>query len=112
MYAFSSSGPCMTLLLSKAADSPDVGDGTIDYFRDLIGPKDVNIAKEEAPTRLSVQRICSAKSMCHSAYMHRFQSFQSAVHTLIKLYMELTLWCLLITLFKLNYMTCVSRNLY
>ena len=48
---FFSSGPCMTLLLSKAADSPDVGDGTIEYFRDLIGPKDVNIAKEEAPTR-------------------------------------------------------------
>ena len=45
------SGPCMTLLLSKATDSPDVGDGTIEYFRDLIGPKDVNIAKEEAPTR-------------------------------------------------------------
>lgn len=41
----------MTLLLSKATDSPDVGDGTIEYFRDLIGPKDVNIAKEEAPTR-------------------------------------------------------------
>ena len=48
---FFSSGPCMTLLLSKAGDSPDVGDGTIEYFRDLIGPKDVNIAKEEAPTR-------------------------------------------------------------
>lgn len=48
---FFSSGPCMTLLLSKAGDSPDVADGTIDYFRDLIGPKDVNIAKEEAPTR-------------------------------------------------------------
>lgn len=40
----------MTLLLSKVGDSP-AGDGTIDYFRDLIGPKDVNIAKEEAPTR-------------------------------------------------------------
>ena len=47
----------MTLLLSKATDSPDVGDGTIEYFRDLIGPKDVNIAKEEAPTRLSVQYV-------------------------------------------------------
>lgn len=45
------SGPCMTLLLSRAGDTPDVGDQTIEYFRDLIGPKDVNIAKEEAPTR-------------------------------------------------------------
>lgn len=40
----------MTLLLSKGGDS-DIGDGTIEYFRDLIGPNDVNIAKEEAPTR-------------------------------------------------------------
>ena len=45
------SGPCMTLLLSKAGDSPDAGEGTIEYFRDLIGPKDVNVAKEQAPTR-------------------------------------------------------------
>ena len=51
MFFVFPSGPCMTLLLSKATDSPDVGDGTIEYFRDLIGPKDVNIAKEEAPTR-------------------------------------------------------------
>lgn len=41
----------MTLVLSKAGDSPEAGDDAIDYFRDLIGPKDVNIAKEEAPTR-------------------------------------------------------------
>ena len=41
----------MTLLLSKAGDSPDAGEGTIEYFRDLIGPKDVNVAKEQAPTR-------------------------------------------------------------
>lgn len=41
----------MTLLLSKAGESTDAGEGTIDYFRDLIGPKDVNIAKEEAPNR-------------------------------------------------------------
>lgn len=43
----------MTLVLSKAGDLPDAGEGIIDYFRDLIGPKDVNIAKEEAPTRWS-----------------------------------------------------------
>lgn len=50
------SGPCMTLVLSKA-DEANAGQGTIDYFRDLIGPKDVNIAKEEAPARyvLTVQ---------------------------------------------------------
>ena len=48
---FFSSGPCMTLLLSKAGDTPDAADSAIDYFRDLIGPKDVNIAKEEAPAR-------------------------------------------------------------
>ena len=50
------SGPCMTLVLSKA-DEANAGEGTIDYFRDLIGPKDVNIAKEEAPARyvLTVQ---------------------------------------------------------
>ena len=40
----------MTLVLSKA-DEANAGEGTIDYFRDLIGPKDVNIAKEEAPAR-------------------------------------------------------------
>ena len=48
---FFPSGPCMTLLLSKAGDAPDAADSAIDYFRDLIGPKDVNIAKEEAPAR-------------------------------------------------------------
>ena len=51
VYCFHFSGPCMTLLLSKASNTPDTGDGTIEYFRDLIGPKDVNIAKEEAPAR-------------------------------------------------------------
>ena len=51
VYVFLS-GPCMTLVLSKAEQSLDAGDdGTIDYFRDLIGPKDVNIAKEKAPNR-------------------------------------------------------------
>ena len=48
------SGPCMTLLLSKAGDSPEAGEGAVDYFRDLIGPKDINIAKEEAPTRSGI----------------------------------------------------------
>ena len=41
----------MTLVLSKAGDTPDAIEGVIESFRDLIGPKDVNIAKEEAPER-------------------------------------------------------------
>ena len=39
----------MTLLLSKKGDG--VGYGVIPEFRDLLGPKDVNQAKEEAPER-------------------------------------------------------------
>lgn len=41
------SGPCMTLIISKGG----TGEGVIPQFRDLIGPKDVNKAKEEAPER-------------------------------------------------------------
>ena len=41
------SGPCMTLIISKDG----TGEGVIPQFRDLIGPKDVNKAKEEAPER-------------------------------------------------------------
>lgn len=54
----------MTLLLSKAGESADAGEGTIDYFRDLIGPKDVNIAKEEAPNRWSelLTMLCKSQS--------------------------------------------------
>ncbi|KAJ7372866.1 Thioredoxin domain-containing protein 3 [Desmophyllum pertusum] len=71
LVEFMSSGPCMTLLLSKAGDSPDVSDGTIEYFRDLIGPKDVNIAKEEAPTSLralyGTDTVMNAVHACDSA---------------------------------------------
>jgi len=42
-----SSGPCMTLVLSKG----DTGEGVVDQFRELMGPADVDIAKQEAPTR-------------------------------------------------------------
>lgn len=45
------SGPSITLVVSKAGESLDTSEGTIEQFRDLIGPKDVNIAKEEAPNR-------------------------------------------------------------
>ncbi|KAK2560505.1 Thioredoxin domain-containing protein 3-like protein [Acropora cervicornis] len=64
-------GPCMTLLLSKAGDAPDAADSAIDYFRDLIGPKDVNIAKEEAPASLralyGTDTVMNAVHGCDSA---------------------------------------------
>lgn len=41
------SGPCMTLVLSKG----DTGEGVVDEIRNMIGPKDVEQAKEEAPER-------------------------------------------------------------
>lgn len=46
-FYYLSSGPCMTLIISKEG----AGEGIIPEFRDLIGPKDVNVAKEEAPNR-------------------------------------------------------------
>ena len=49
-----SSGPCMTLIISKAGDTPATG--VIPEFRNLIGPTDVNVAKEEAPERYVVYR--------------------------------------------------------
>ncbi|XP_020893204.1 thioredoxin domain-containing protein 3 homolog isoform X2 [Exaiptasia diaphana] len=52
LIEFMSSGPLMTLALSKAGDTPEAVEGVIDSFRELIGPKDVNIAKEEAPESL------------------------------------------------------------
>ena len=41
------SGPCMTLVLTKG----DTGEGVVEEIRDLIGPKDVEQAKELAPER-------------------------------------------------------------
>lgn len=41
------SGPCMTLVLTKG----DTGEGVVDEIRNLIGPKDVEEAKEKAPER-------------------------------------------------------------
>ena len=43
------SDPVLTLVLSKKGEDP--GYGLIPELRDLIGPKDVNQAKEEAPAR-------------------------------------------------------------
>ena len=44
-----SSGPVLTLVLSKRGE--EAGYGLIPEIRDLIGPTDVNLAKEEAPER-------------------------------------------------------------
>lgn len=37
----------MTLVLSKG----DTGEGVIDEFRELMGPADVELAKQDAPDR-------------------------------------------------------------
>lgn len=45
LVEFMCSGPCMTLVLTKG----DTGEGVVEEIRDLIGPKDVEQAKELAP---------------------------------------------------------------
>ena len=45
--SFAGSGPCMTLVLTKG----DTGEGVVEEIRDLIGPPDVELAKQEAPDR-------------------------------------------------------------
>jgi len=39
----------MTLVVTRPGD--DIGEGLLPEFRKLIGPLDVNMAKEEAPER-------------------------------------------------------------
>ena len=46
MYTHSS-GPCMTLVLTKG----DTGEGVVSDIRNFIGPPDVEKAKEESPER-------------------------------------------------------------
>ena len=41
------SGPCVALVLTKG----DTGEGVMEEIRELVGPKDVEVAKEEAPER-------------------------------------------------------------
>ena len=41
------SGPCVTLILTKG----DTGEGVVEEIRELVGPKDVELAKECAPER-------------------------------------------------------------
>ena len=50
-YLFLHSGPSVALVLCKAGDSLEAGEGAVEQFRNLLGPKDVNTAKEEAPNR-------------------------------------------------------------
>eukprot|EP00794_Sanderia_malayensis_P017266 gene17266-18990_t len=65
---FMSSGPVLSLVLSKKGD--DAGYGLIPELRDMIGPTDVNIAKEEAPDSIRAQygtdSIMNAVHACDS----------------------------------------------
>jgi len=53
LIEFMSSGPVLTLVISKRGDDP--GYGLIPEVRNLIGPKDINLAKEEAPNSIRAQ---------------------------------------------------------
>ena len=44
------SGPCMTLVLTRGGS----GEGVVEDIRKLLGPKDVEQAKEEVPDRWAV----------------------------------------------------------
>jgi len=52
------SGPCVTLILTKG----DTGEGVVEEIRDLVGPKDVTLAKEEAPERCGFIQSMSIQS--------------------------------------------------
>lgn len=56
-----SSGPCMTLVLTKG----ETGEGVLEDLRTTIGPTDVEKAKEEAPERCVYVRM-------YACYCHRF----------------------------------------
>jgi nucleoside diphosphate kinase len=51
LIEFMSSGPCMTLVLSKG----DTGEGVIEELREYMGPPDVEQAKEKSPECLRAQ---------------------------------------------------------
>lgn len=51
LIEFMSSGPCMTLVLSKG----DTGEGVVEELRELIGPTDTELAKQAAPDSLRAQ---------------------------------------------------------
>ena len=50
---FMSSGPSVVLVLTKGA----TGEGIIDEWRDMLGPANVEEAKENAPDRLDRETI-------------------------------------------------------
>ncbi len=58
------SGPCMTLVLTKG----DTGEGVLEDLRAVIGPKDVELAKTEAPERYTrvilIHVIIKCSSVC------------------------------------------------
>ncbi|CAB3983118.1 thioredoxin domain-containing 3 homolog isoform X4 [Paramuricea clavata] len=74
LVEFMSSGPCMTLIISKGG----TGEGVIPQFRDLIGPKDVNQAKEEAPT--SIRAVYGTSSVMNA--IHACDTSESAAREL------------------------------
>ncbi|XP_028393484.1 thioredoxin domain-containing protein 3 homolog isoform X2 [Dendronephthya gigantea] len=74
LVEFMSSGPCMTLIISKEG----AGEGIIPQFRDLIGPKDVNIAKEEAPN--SIRAVYGTSSVMNA--IHACDTSESAAREL------------------------------
>ena len=47
LCVYVTSGPCVALVLTKG----DTGEGIMEEIRELVGPKDVEVAKEEAPER-------------------------------------------------------------
>ena len=48
------SGPCLTLVLTRG----DTGEGVLGEIRELLGPTDVEQAREEAPQRWAWQGAC------------------------------------------------------
>ena len=47
LVTFMASGPSRILVLTRG----DTGEGVVTDIRNLLGPKDVEVAKEEAPER-------------------------------------------------------------
>ena len=41
------SGPCMTVVVTHG----DTGEGVVEQVRELMGPADVDLAKQDAPDR-------------------------------------------------------------
>lgn len=50
MITYVTSGPCRVLVLTKG----ETGEGVLELWRDIIGPFDAAVAKNEKPDRLKV----------------------------------------------------------